>query len=166
MISIDLSLCTGCGTCVDACPKGAISMVDRRASIDAELCDDCGRCVQVCPDQALALISAPETVIAPVAVARAVDQPSSDLITVETIRPGYWQSAVRPAVGAFLGWAGAELFPRLVPLAIDALEAVMDRQLAQRTKDVRVRPNARSPGDIGQRRRRRHRFGHTGVRRG
>ena len=161
MISIDFSLCTGCGTCVDACPKGAISVVDRRASIDAELCDDCGRCVQVCPDQALALISAPETVIAPVAVSRAIDRPSTDLIAVKTIPPGYWQSAVRPAVGAFLGWAGAELFPRLVPLALDALEAVMDRQLAQRTKDARVRPNARSLGGSGRRRRHRHRFGHT-----
>ena len=135
--------------------------MDSQVSIDAQLCDDCGRCVPVCPNHALALISELETVIAPTVVARAIDRPATDLIPVKTIHPGPWRSAVRPAFGAFLSWAGHELVPRLVPLALDALEAVLDRQLAQRTKGVGTRSSAPNLAGGGRRRRHRHRFGQT-----
>jgi heterodisulfide reductase subunit A len=52
------SLCVGCGTCVESCPFGAISMVPGKgmlsvSSIDASLCRGCGNCSVVCPTKAI-----------------------------------------------------------------------------------------------------------------
>lgn len=49
----DDSECCGCGACVVACPKGAISMVPNRygflyPKIDAAACVRCNRCINVC----------------------------------------------------------------------------------------------------------------------
>lgn len=41
--------CIGCGTCVNICPVGAISMVNGKAHIDNEVCIKCGSCEGVCP---------------------------------------------------------------------------------------------------------------------
>ena len=46
--------CCGCGACLAACPKNAISMKTDEcgymcASIDSGLCVDCGKCRNVCP---------------------------------------------------------------------------------------------------------------------
>lgn len=44
--------CVGCGACVKACPFGAISMVDGKASIGSA-CTACGVCVSKCPVKAI-----------------------------------------------------------------------------------------------------------------
>lgn len=44
--------CIACGTCVDTCPVGAISM-DATAVIDADTCIDCGACEGACPVSAI-----------------------------------------------------------------------------------------------------------------
>jgi len=54
MIRILLNLCIGCGLCIDACPRQAISLVRGRASINRKLCDGCGICLGVCPRGAIA----------------------------------------------------------------------------------------------------------------
>ena len=51
-LKVDLDKCTGCGTCVLACPFGAIEIVDGKAKI-YESCVDCGACVDQCPEGAL-----------------------------------------------------------------------------------------------------------------
>ena len=47
--------CRGCiaHRCQNVCPKGAISIVDRRAVIDHSKCVACGKCAQVCPYSAI-----------------------------------------------------------------------------------------------------------------
>lgn len=47
--------CIGCGECVAACTKEAISL-DNPARIDRRRCDRCGDCVAVCPGGGLRLI--------------------------------------------------------------------------------------------------------------
>ena len=47
--------CRGCGACVEACPHGAVSLVDRLVAIDQALCRGSARCVEACPTGALIL---------------------------------------------------------------------------------------------------------------
>jgi len=50
------SVCTGCGTCRDACPAGAVTVIDGVYNRDASRCEVCGACVDACPSNALELI--------------------------------------------------------------------------------------------------------------
>lgn len=52
---IDDKCCVQCGTCVEACPFGALTLSDG-LSIDTERCMGCGVCTRLCPQQALALV--------------------------------------------------------------------------------------------------------------
>ncbi len=54
------SLCTGCGTCIAACPFRAITMEEREGTlsvsrIDPLLCKGCGNCAVVCPAKAIVM---------------------------------------------------------------------------------------------------------------
>ncbi|MDY6795824.1 MAG: 4Fe-4S binding protein [Actinomycetota bacterium] len=53
MYMIDESNCNGCGTCVKACSRQAISILGGVASIDRNRCDYCGSCFAVCPQGAI-----------------------------------------------------------------------------------------------------------------
>ena len=46
---VDSQKCTGCGICVDACKRGAISLVNGTAHIATESCINCRLCVRKCP---------------------------------------------------------------------------------------------------------------------
>ena len=49
--------CARCGTCIEACPRGALSFgEDGFIVVDHALCDGCGDCVNACPNGALELI--------------------------------------------------------------------------------------------------------------
>ena len=45
--------CAGCGTCASACPKGALSLWQKKARLDRARCTACGQCAAVCPQHAL-----------------------------------------------------------------------------------------------------------------
>ncbi|MBN1314645.1 MAG: hydrogenase iron-sulfur subunit, partial [Anaerolineales bacterium] len=57
---VDEKLCTGCGSCVEACPFHAISMNKREgildlSRIDPMLCKGCGNCIVSCPVKAISM---------------------------------------------------------------------------------------------------------------
>ncbi len=48
------SRCTGCGECTDVCPRGAISLNEKKkADINKEKCTVCGECGNRCPADAI-----------------------------------------------------------------------------------------------------------------
>lgn len=51
--SVDQEICTGCGTCVEACPIEAVECDGGVATIDDYLCIMCGACQQQCPQNAV-----------------------------------------------------------------------------------------------------------------
>ena len=60
-IRVDIDECTGCGSCIDACPFGLIEIVDDVARI-REGCNLCGACRDVCPVDAITIESVVDTV--------------------------------------------------------------------------------------------------------
>ena len=52
---VDPETCTACGTCVDHCPAGALTMVDALPRVDADVCITCFCCQEMCPEQAMTL---------------------------------------------------------------------------------------------------------------
>lgn len=68
---VDTARCTGCGTCVDACPAGAVALVGGKARVDSETCTGCGLCEEACPQAAIQLVIRSERM--PVPQGRASD---------------------------------------------------------------------------------------------
>jgi electron transfer flavoprotein alpha subunit len=52
-IQVDKEKCTGCETCVSACPFGLIDIIDGTAVINLEGCNLCGACVEACTFEAI-----------------------------------------------------------------------------------------------------------------
>jgi len=46
-------LCRGCRSCMDNCPKQAITVEKRISAVNYDLCTGCGKCLRVCPTHAL-----------------------------------------------------------------------------------------------------------------
>ena len=53
MSTVDPEACIGCSACVNACPAGAIRLVEGKARIDQEKCTNCGKCIEICPVDAI-----------------------------------------------------------------------------------------------------------------
>ncbi len=51
----DPERCTGCGTCIDQCPAGALSLKDCLPHVDPETCIICFCCQEICPEKAITL---------------------------------------------------------------------------------------------------------------
>jgi len=52
---VDAELCVACGTCLDRCQFGALSLPNGAAVVDAARCTGCGLCVTSCTTDALRL---------------------------------------------------------------------------------------------------------------
>ena len=48
---IDISKCTGCGQCVEACRFKALSLVEEKMVRDDEKCMNCNHCLYLCPEE-------------------------------------------------------------------------------------------------------------------
>ncbi len=56
IITIDETLCDGCGDCIPNCPEGALQIVDGKARLISEIaCDGFGACVGHCPKNAITI---------------------------------------------------------------------------------------------------------------
>ncbi|MFC1874803.1 4Fe-4S binding protein [Chloroflexota bacterium] len=53
VFKIDRSECNRCGSCIEVCPKRAITMHSGSAIINEDLCNQCGACADVCPADAI-----------------------------------------------------------------------------------------------------------------
>ena len=57
ILALNLDACTGCGSCLEVCPKGVIEVSGGKATIArADECILCRACVFQCPVQALAIV--------------------------------------------------------------------------------------------------------------
>lgn len=52
-LRIQYSRCDGCGRCVSACSKGAVSIQEGKIRVDRQRCDGCGACLDACWRDAL-----------------------------------------------------------------------------------------------------------------
>ena len=61
-VTINESVCKGCGLCVRACPKGALELSKTKLNakgyhpaefVNAEACVGCTSCARTCPDVAI-----------------------------------------------------------------------------------------------------------------
>ncbi|HEY8667520.1 MAG TPA: 4Fe-4S binding protein [Tepidisphaeraceae bacterium] len=52
---VDTEKCTGCKSCEEACPNGAVAVPDKYAVVQIDECIDCSACVDACVDHAIAL---------------------------------------------------------------------------------------------------------------
>ncbi len=132
MLTIDRTLCTACGTCVDACLTGAISVEKSEgvATIDPALCDECMLCVDVCSNEAIQRSEAPEPlpaldgeIVEGEIISRQV------MLAPEAGPPTMFRQPARLATlaGTALSLVGNWLLPR----AADALVDAVERRLTQ-----------------------------------
>jgi NAD-dependent dihydropyrimidine dehydrogenase PreA subunit len=57
IITIDLEKCDGCGICANACPEGALQVIDGKARLVGDLlCDGLGACLSSCPEDAIKIV--------------------------------------------------------------------------------------------------------------
>ncbi len=179
MISLNRSLCDGCGICVQSCHSGAIATIDGNVLIDVTLCDGCEpmeilpQCVQVCPAKALIwhVEQSPEAApMSALAITEdAVDHlpvqpgPERELVVarrmaeLQSTSPAPQPRAILPVVAGTLVWLGRDIVPRLVPLALHALDRAVDRTAGWSTRGTGLSERRMAGGREGRRQRHRHR---------
>jgi NAD-dependent dihydropyrimidine dehydrogenase PreA subunit len=52
----DRDNCTGCGTCVERCPVGAVTIEDEHSVVNEDKCIGCGVCTSTCPTDSAVLV--------------------------------------------------------------------------------------------------------------
>ncbi|HEY5639777.1 MAG TPA: 4Fe-4S binding protein [Dehalococcoidia bacterium] len=60
LVSIDASGCTGCGSCGQTCPTGALNLTmgdTVSLTYDPALCTGCAQCVSICPEKVVSVSS-------------------------------------------------------------------------------------------------------------
>jgi NAD-dependent dihydropyrimidine dehydrogenase PreA subunit len=164
MLVIHAERCSGCGTCVEVCPDGAIYLVDGKAVVDGTLCrhsEAClSACITACPMEAIEWVEE-ATIVASEPVRVPAPRPVPEIVPVTTESLVPVRAKVLSAVGAGLIWAGREIVPRLAEYALHSLDRrAAEKQRMRALRDARNNGSrACSRGSGGRRRRRRRRGG-------
>ena len=160
MIIIDSGRCTGCGACVERCLQDAIHLVDGLAGIDQAKCTACEACLDACPEGAISSVDEPVIAgeLVPVEAKRVAVRTQGQQALAP--RRGL---AVLPWLGAALTFAGREIVPRLLDVALDAWDRRSARPAAS-AGDAISTPSTPAPrtGQPGSGRQ--HRFRNRGGR--
>jgi NAD-dependent dihydropyrimidine dehydrogenase PreA subunit len=127
LLTIDRTLCTGCGICLDTCPTGAISLDEDEcaSTIDPALCNECLECLDVCPNDAIQRVESPD--LAPAWGGEVVEGEviASEVIPVSEVGlPGRTRQPGQLATlaGTALTFVGSWLLPRATNALLDAME--------------------------------------------
>lgn len=154
-VRIDTDKCTGCGACMEACPTGALYLVEGKAMVDAALCRGCEACVPACPSGAISLVTHREPVVD--ATLLPAVRPGPEVVRVDpSPAPVPLRTRAMPIVGAALAWAGREILPRLADIIVDRLDR---READRRMTKAAQRQDVSKRGGKGGGRRHRHRGG-------
>lgn len=113
---------------MDACPTGAIGLVEGVARIDQRECIECEACLSACPETAILSVS--ETVPAKKGSTTAVKTDSR--VSVDVSRA----ARVVPWVGAALAFVGREVLPRLATDLVNSLVRRDSGSMAEGGSDV------------------------------
>lgn len=113
MFYVDVTKCTGCGSCVENCPQGAISLRDGKAYIEKKLCKECGSCWELCPNNAICEVETPA------AVQRRNLRPDMEKVNTGNYLPGRRQSDIIKAVAG------------IIPVAIELFSAYAGKRNAK-----------------------------------
>jgi len=135
---VDVARCTGCGTCVEVCPVGAIALIDDKACIDEETCTGCEACVDACPEDAIQPMVQGELVPVPERPAPAVRQPSP----------------LAETAGAVVVATGVGLLARAGRALVRAVERWLTQPPAEAGSPAAGAPPTAESGDAGGRGRR------------
>jgi NAD-dependent dihydropyrimidine dehydrogenase PreA subunit len=166
-IFIKQELCNGCGTCVDACPNGAISLMAGKAKIEESLCTSCEACVSLCPVEAIRKETIPAPTIYIPETSRVPDR------AIQIPRLAVSQASPRyPRFNSLLERLGFALFSlgrEMLPYFAEGLTTALEQRIASpRVRNVTssVRPAVRrdlnrAGRNLQQQRRRRIRRGHN-----
>jgi NAD-dependent dihydropyrimidine dehydrogenase PreA subunit len=112
VLIIEVNRCDGCGTCVEVCPQGAISMAEGTARVDSVLCTECQACVAACPTGA---IQVPMPLAQTQQSAVTVHQQRAPVSTVQ-------RSALATVAAAALTFVGRHLAPLVAETFVSALQ--------------------------------------------
>jgi NAD-dependent dihydropyrimidine dehydrogenase PreA subunit len=105
VITIDESLCDGCGDCVTSCAEGALRVIDGKARLVSEVyCDGLGACLGHCPQGAITVVRREAAPYDQAAVARRLERSATPALPM-----------MRPSG---LGCPGSE--PRSLPVVTSA----------------------------------------------
>jgi ferredoxin len=173
VIIVNTERCTGCGACLEACPTGALYLVDGKATVDEAFCQECEACVASCSVGAIILATQEGAVAKPVQVpaqrpeGRGRREPEVIRIKAQpTALP--LRTRVLPVLGAALVWAGREILPRLADFLLNALDRQVSAwQAAEAVRSPETRgdvarsrgASATGAGGAGQQHRHRRRKG-------
>lgn len=128
--------CVGCSACVEACPNGAIALVDGKARIDMQCCTQCTTCEEVCPNEAIRAEDVPHEILPAMIPTVKVSEP----MPLSSANSG---RVATPWIGAALSFLASEVAPRLMDALIGALERRQIRSLPQSAPQIAILPSQR-----------------------